>query len=155
MVGDNPEEGVVRGNLFVHPPLRFSLEFPEGWEVMNTPTQVAAREPGQPHFMLLQTVDRPSGRTIDEIGVRSMANAGFKAVDGQRLVAPVVGARRVLVRQPRVDDRLPATQRLVARPVAVLGVFAEEFPDLLRVVRLPRLDVGIQPALEARSVHGA
>jgi predicted Zn-dependent protease len=85
VVGDNPEEGIVRGNLFLHPALRFSLEFPEGWDVMNTPTQVAAREPGQPHFMLLQTVDRPSGRTIEEIGVRAMSSAGFKAIDGQRL----------------------------------------------------------------------
>lgn len=85
VVGDSPEEGVVRGNLFLHPSLRFSLEFPEGWEVMNTPTQVAAREPGQPHFMLLQTVDQPVGRTIDEIGVRSMSSAGFRALEGQRL----------------------------------------------------------------------
>jgi predicted Zn-dependent protease len=85
VVGDSPEEGVVRGNLFLHPSLRFGLEFPEGWEVMNTPTQVAAREAGQPHFMLLQTVDQPVGRTIDEIGVRSMSSAGFRAVEGQRL----------------------------------------------------------------------
>ena len=85
VVGDNPEEGVVRGNLFLHPSLRFSLEFPEGWEIMNTPTQVAAREPGQAHFMLLQTVDRPTGRTIEEIGERSMSGAGFRALDGQRL----------------------------------------------------------------------
>ena len=55
--------------------LRFAVEFPEGWEVMNTPTQVAAQEPGQQHYMLLQTVDQPRGRTLDEIAAR---------VDGQR-----------------------------------------------------------------------
>ena len=63
VVGDNPKDGIVRGNAFLHPALRFALEFPEGWDVMNTPTQVAAREPGQPHYMLLQMVDQPRGRT--------------------------------------------------------------------------------------------
>jgi predicted Zn-dependent protease len=83
VVGDNPKDGIIRGNAFLHPVLRFAVEFPEGWEVMNSPTQVGAREPGQPHFMLLQLVDQPQGRTIEEIAVRSMTNAGFRAVDGQ------------------------------------------------------------------------
>jgi predicted Zn-dependent protease len=84
VVGDGPSEGIVRGNEFVHPALRFALTFPEGWEVTNTPSQVAAREPGQPHYMLLQTVDQARGASIDEIGRRSMASAGFKALDGRR-----------------------------------------------------------------------
>jgi predicted Zn-dependent protease len=50
---------------------------------MNTPTQVAAREPGQPHFMLLQEVDSRQGRTIEEISRRSMSGAGFRRIDGQ------------------------------------------------------------------------
>jgi predicted Zn-dependent protease len=83
VVGDNPKDGIVRGNVFLHPVLRFGLEFPEGWEVMNTPSQVAAQEPGQPHFMLLQLVEQPQGRTIDEIAIRSMTGAGFRRGDGQ------------------------------------------------------------------------
>ena len=59
--------------------LRFALEFPEGWDVMNTPAQVAAREPGQQHFMLLQTVDQPRGRTLEEIALRSMSSARLQA----------------------------------------------------------------------------
>jgi len=82
VVGDNPKDGILRGNAFLHPVLRFALEFPEGWEIMNTPTQVAAREPGQQHFMLLQLVDQPRGRTIEEIAIRSMSGAGFRRVDG-------------------------------------------------------------------------
>ena len=85
VVGDSPTDGIVRGNAFLHPALRFALEFPDGWEVMNTPNQVAAHEPGQQHFMLLQQVDQARGRSIDEIGQRAMASAGFKPVDGQRL----------------------------------------------------------------------
>jgi predicted Zn-dependent protease len=83
VVGDNPKDGIVRGNAFLHPVLRFAVEFPDGWEIMNTPAQVAAREPGQPHFMLLQEVDSRQGRTIEEISQRSMSGAGFRRIDGQ------------------------------------------------------------------------
>lgn len=82
VVGDNPKDGVVRGHVFLHPVLRFALEFPEGWEVMNTPSQVAAREPGQPHYMLLQLLEQPRGRTPEEIAVNSMGGAGFRRIEG-------------------------------------------------------------------------
>ena len=83
VVGDNPKDGIVRGNLFIHPVLRFSVEFPEGWDVMNTPEQVAAREPGQPYYMLLQNVDQPRGQTISEIAARAMTSARFREVNGE------------------------------------------------------------------------
>lgn len=81
--GDNPEDGIVRGNVFLHPVMRFGLEFPEGWEVMNSPTQVAAREPGLEHYMLLQLVDQPRGRNAEEIALGAMQRASFRRVDGQ------------------------------------------------------------------------
>jgi predicted Zn-dependent protease len=83
VVGDKPSDGIVRGNRFLHPDLRFALEFPEGWEVMNTPVQVAAREPGQPYFMLLQLVDQPRGSTMEEVALRSMSAARFRRLEGQ------------------------------------------------------------------------
>jgi predicted Zn-dependent protease len=83
VIGDNPKDGIVRGNAFLHPVMRFALEFPDGWDVMNSPSQVAAREPGEQHYMLLQLVDRPQGRTAQEIGTREMSNAGFKRLEGQ------------------------------------------------------------------------
>ena len=84
VVGDNPKDGIVRGNLFLHPVMRFALEFPEGWDVQNSPDQVAARDADQNHYMLLQLVDRPQGRSIDEIAARAMASAGMKPVEGRR-----------------------------------------------------------------------
>jgi predicted Zn-dependent protease len=80
--GDNPEQGIVRGASFLHPVLRFRLEFPEGWEVQNTPSQVAAKAPGADVFMVLQLVQNPQGRNLQEIAVNSMRNAGFQPVEG-------------------------------------------------------------------------
>ena len=80
--GDNPEQGVVQGRRFLHPNLRFAVDFPEGWDVTNGQTQVVAKEPGADVFMLLQVVDRPAGRTVEEIALRGMERAGLRAVSG-------------------------------------------------------------------------
>jgi predicted Zn-dependent protease len=42
MVGANPAEGVFEGQRFLHPDLRFVVEFPEGWKAVNTRLAVGA-----------------------------------------------------------------------------------------------------------------
>ncbi len=125
--GDNPKDGIVRGNRFLHPELRFALEFPEGWDVTNTPSQVAAREPGQPYFMLLQMVDQPRGRTIEEIAVRSMTAARFKRLEGQPTDLNGLAAH-VGVYQGTIDGIGEVTMRAAhiasGRQVYLLGGFA-------------------------------
>jgi predicted Zn-dependent protease len=137
VVGDNPEEGIVRGHRFLHPALRFALEFPEGWEVVNTPDQVAAQEPGQKHYMVLQQVDRPSGRTIEEIAAQSMRSARLTRVEGQVLslngVDAFVGVYRgELSGVGRVLTRAAHIQ--LGRQVYLLAGFAPE-PEFARVDR--------------------
>jgi predicted Zn-dependent protease len=80
--GDNPEEGIVRGNAFLHPQLRFALTFPQGWEINNGKTQVLAKAPGDELYMLLQLVQDPQGRSIQEVAVRGMQQAGFRPIEG-------------------------------------------------------------------------
>ena len=79
--GDNPEEGVVRGNVFLHPPLRFAIEFPQGWEITNSDEQVVAQEPGNKVFMVLRTIDPRLGRSLDEAAQQHMKQSGYKATD--------------------------------------------------------------------------
>jgi len=80
--GDNPEQGIVRGSTFLHPGLRFAIDFPRGWDLTNGQTQVVAKEPGTTALMLLQPVRRPEGRTIEDIAVLSMQRAGLRALEG-------------------------------------------------------------------------
>ena len=82
VVGDSIEQGIVRGNAFAHPMLRIALEFPDGWEVANSAEQVMAREPGSQRFMLLQMVEQPRGRSIDEVAANAMRQAGYRQLDG-------------------------------------------------------------------------
>jgi predicted Zn-dependent protease len=81
--GDNPEQGVARGRAFLHPVLRFRIDFPEGWEIANSPQQVVAKAPGADVYMLLQLVQKPQGRTAREIALNSMRQAGFRTLEGE------------------------------------------------------------------------
>jgi predicted Zn-dependent protease len=88
--GDNPKDGVVRGNEFLHPLLRIGVKFPDGWELTNTPEAVMAQEPGTQHFMVLQQVEQPLGqgyraqatRSIADAAIAAMKKAGYANVDG-------------------------------------------------------------------------
>jgi predicted Zn-dependent protease len=81
--GDSPRQGIVRGNTFLHPTLRLSIAFPDGWEIQNTTSQVLAKAPERNDYMLLQLVPKASG-SIEQVAVGTMANAGFQQVSGQR-----------------------------------------------------------------------
>lgn len=82
--GDSPAQGLVRGSAFLHPVLRFGLDFPTNWAIANSASQVVARAPDRDAFMLLQRVQKPQGRTVQDIAIDSMTRAGFRAVEGQR-----------------------------------------------------------------------
>ena len=79
--GDNPEDGVVRGNAFLHPPMRFALEFPEGWEITNSDEQVVAQEPGNKVFMVLRTIEGRAGRPLDQVAQQHMRESGYRATE--------------------------------------------------------------------------
>ena len=80
--GDNPDQGVARGSSFLHRALRFRLDFPQGWEIQNSAQQVVAKAPGADVFLLLQFVQQPQGRDIEQIALNDMGKAGFRAVQG-------------------------------------------------------------------------
>lgn len=84
LYGDNPEQGLARGSAFLHPGLRFRIDFPDQWEIANSPQEVVAKAPGADIFMILQLVERPQGRNIQEIALQSMGEAGFRASQGER-----------------------------------------------------------------------
>jgi predicted Zn-dependent protease len=82
--GDNPEQGITRGSTFLHPPLRFRIEFPPKWDVANSPQQVVAKAPDADVFMLLQLVSKPQGQTVRDVALSHMEAAGFRFVSGDR-----------------------------------------------------------------------
>jgi len=81
--GDSPRQGIVRGNTFLHPDLRLSIAFPQGWEIQNSRQQVMAKPADRNEFMILQLVPNASG-SIEQVARATMANAGFQQVNGDR-----------------------------------------------------------------------
>ena len=83
LYGDNPEQGLARGSAFLHPVLRFRIDFPDQWEIRNSPLEVVVKAPGADVFMILRGVEEPQGQTIREIALNSMASAGFRSSQGE------------------------------------------------------------------------
>lgn len=80
--GDNPEDGIVRGQTFLHPVMRFAVNFPAGWDVMNSADMVRARQPGTELSMVLQLVQSGAGEDLDSLGHRVMGDAGYRITSG-------------------------------------------------------------------------
>ena len=97
----------MRGNVFLHPPLRFAIEFPDGWEITNSDEQVVAQEPGNKVFMVLRTIER-GARAARSIRWRSSTCASRVQADRpdvgddrsacRRSSAPTKGTRRASAR---------------------------------------------------------
>lgn len=60
LVGPNPEEGVFRDQLFLHPGLDFALAFPSGWLTQNGKQAVAAQAPGEDAIVVLEGQGPPT-----------------------------------------------------------------------------------------------
>lgn len=80
--GDNPAEGVIRGNTFLHPELRFELHFPDRWPIQNAPTQVVARAPEGNAVVFLQLVQQPQGSTMQQVAAADLGQSGLRLVNG-------------------------------------------------------------------------
>jgi predicted Zn-dependent protease len=81
--GDSREKGLVRGNEFVHPILRFAITFPEGWQVMNSDEQVSARESESSNRVMLLQLVQGTGN-VQQLANAQMAQSGWRELGGER-----------------------------------------------------------------------
>ena len=126
--GDNPDQGVVRGRDFLHTELRFALRFPDGWEVVNTETQVVARQSGQEVYMLLQLVTDPETRSLEALAVDNMRSGGYRFDAGSETSINGLDAFVGTFTGERGDDGQPRARVAYIdhrRSVYVLGGLAE------------------------------
>jgi len=102
--GENPREGFFRGSEFLHPDLRFRLEFPEGFKTSNQKTAVAALSPSEDAVVVLTLQgtsppadaaqafsSRPGMETSDRrsltVGGLPALSLVFQATSGQQRLA--------------------------------------------------------------------
>jgi predicted Zn-dependent protease len=77
--GVNPRQGFFRGGLFLHPDLKFQIEFPQGWQTQNQTAAVAALSPNQDALiqMTLAGTKSPSEASTEffsQQGIRALQN---------------------------------------------------------------------------------
>lgn len=74
--GVNPRQGFFRGELFLHPDLKFQLQFPQGWKTQNQAQAVLGVSPGQDAIVELSlagqvTPAQASAQFLSQQGIRA------------------------------------------------------------------------------------
>jgi predicted Zn-dependent protease len=82
MYGENPRQGFFRDGVFLHPDLRFRIDFPQGWRTQNLPQSVNAMAPQQDAVLQLTLVPQSSG--ADDAARRFMSQQGIRPGQGGR-----------------------------------------------------------------------
>lgn len=115
MFGDDPNQGVIVGQRFVHPPLRFAFEVPSAYKIINLPDVVAIKGPKGTLGNLSLAQPQPSGsltaalRNFDPKGnvvlqgIEPLTINGMEAATGYTRVNTKSGAanlRAVYIRHP-------------------------------------------------------
>jgi predicted Zn-dependent protease len=90
--GANPRNGFFRGTSFLHPDLKFQLDFPNGWTTDNQAAQVAAISPQQDAIVVLTLAGNAAPATalrqflsqqgIQDRGTSTSAVNGLPAATG-------------------------------------------------------------------------
>lgn len=85
LVGDNPREGYIDGDDFVHPQLGFAVTFPHGWELRNGRQAVLSVAPGERAFVQM-TLAPVSAATAPQAYVKKHLEEMGARVDKSRRV---------------------------------------------------------------------
>lgn len=90
--GENPRAGFFRGTLFMHPDLKFLLQFPDGWKTQNSADAVTAVSAAQDAIMELRAVQGSAADALRNFlgqqGVQAGGTSqgtihGYRSVSGE------------------------------------------------------------------------
>jgi predicted Zn-dependent protease len=74
--GEDPRQGFFKGPLFLHPELKFQIQFPPGWKTQNTPQAVAAMNDKQDAILQLQPAGK--GMSPDQAAQKFFSQQGIQ-----------------------------------------------------------------------------
>jgi len=83
LFGDNPNQGVIIDNKFLHPDLDFFIEFPTGWTIDNQTTNVGAYQPENKAaaFIFIEN-DNTSPQKASEIFTNNLSSKDKSKITG-------------------------------------------------------------------------
>jgi predicted Zn-dependent protease len=138
-VGQRPESGIFRGDVFFHPDLDFKLRFPRRWRTANTPQMVGAMAPrGEAAVWLSgdvppgdprQVADAWARRSSEELGpVQDSGPFRVGLVQAWQLSFSRRGARSYVTFVPHRDAMFVTATRLRV----IEAQAGESVPDLVK-----------------------
>ncbi|WP_442785896.1 M48 family metalloprotease [Methylobacterium sp. C25] len=87
--GDNPGDGMVRGNRFLHPSLGIAFEIPDGIAIENTRNAVLGTTRDGSRRILFDQVESSTGRSLEDV-LKATWNDG---IDAASIENRIVGGR--------------------------------------------------------------
>jgi predicted Zn-dependent protease len=149
--GDDPKQGVIKGNTFIHPDLRLSFTAPQGYYMINSATSVnidpkgGSGRAGQAKLMLAPYAGNLDTYVRQQFAALGGQNSNLAPQEIQRTrvngLNAVVGTARVNNGQSQVDvavfayefapDR--AYHFAVVAPAGQAGVFNTMFQSMRRI----------------------
>ncbi len=156
--GPSARQGVVRGNDFFHPDLRFSLTLPENWPIINTQEFLQARHPDNGALVQIGLVSRESGESASALLRRISRDSelAIEPLDGGastqiRVRAPGGSRQPARLSAVLLDDRQALTLMSTAPPIefelnepsflAVEQSFRRLSPAEASAIQFPRLRI--------------
>ena len=88
VLGEDPRQGYTEGSTFYHPELRFRFDFPQGWQVQNSPQAVQISSPNRDAAIQMTLVQQTSAQAAAQAlatqqGVQS-GGARSTTINGNR-----------------------------------------------------------------------
>ena len=94
---ESVDEGVVRGNKFMHPELGIALTFPPDWSVKNSPTQLVALSPGSDAAIQLKIDPKPSGTATEYTHNAIGSSATVESQEIENMHAAIGSANNIVL----------------------------------------------------------
>jgi predicted Zn-dependent protease len=141
LVGPDPAEGVFRDSRFLHPGLRFAIDFPAGWRTANGKSVVGAAAPEQDAVVMLE-IQEP-GDDPGAAAARFAQANGMELRDGEKLRIGGNRAHRAWAVARTREGQVGLDLTWIAHPAAIFRVtgmspasrFSGHAPAFERVAR--------------------
>lgn len=78
--GEDPRQGFVEDNNFYHPELKFQFPTPQGWQIQNTPQQVAMAPEGGKAMMIMNLAQ---GQSLEAAAQATNEQYKFKTISSR------------------------------------------------------------------------
>jgi len=141
VIGENPQEGIIRGKRYYHADLGFTLDLPDGWAVENLPDRLVLSAPQSAAQIQLTATKLKAGQTVGSLvhgmGLASFADEQPLSVNG---LSALTGVTQIAVSGQTVPARLVAIGHagqafLVTGAARNAQTFAQVEPVVLATAR--------------------